>query len=234
MSPARTGRLREASGSPLSSQCRICRAMRSAKHHCGRRRPGPFGERLPCRDGIAVLGLFDRPDFDQPGLALAMGEMADRLAVGGQARRAIAVGENKIDGLQHGARAAERQGQRRLVPRLVARRGRGRHSRGRWRRTGAARRPGSRRSTASRRPPRTSVRCRSSTPSPAKNSAVSARISAHCRGLVSCASSTRMWVRSASSRNSTQAAASERWNSAAVRAISPSKSSALRCALASS
>ena len=43
-------------------------------------------------------------------------------------------------------------------------------------------------------------------PAPAKNSAEIASITRHCAGLVSCASSTRMWSRPPSSRQSTQAA----------------------------
>ena len=50
------------------------------------------------------------------------------------------------------------------------------------------------------------VRATSRAPSPAKNSAESASITRHCAGLVSCASSTRMWSRPPSSRQSTQAA----------------------------
>ena len=50
------------------------------------------------------------------------------------------------------------------------------------------------------------VRATSRAPAPAKNSSDSASITCHCAGLVSCASSTRMWSRPPSSRQSTQAA----------------------------
>ena len=75
-----------------------------------------------------------------------------------------------------------------------------------WRRTRPGRRPGSCRSTASRRRRRRSCGAASRAPSPAKNSSEIASITRHCAGLVSCASSTRMWSRPPSSRQSTQAA----------------------------
>ena len=100
-----------------------------------------------------------------------------------------------------------------------------------WRRTRPGRRPGSCRSTASRRRRRRWCGATSRAPAPAKNSAESASITRHCAGLVSCASSTRMWSRPPSSRQSTQAAVPGRASSARARSIRSSKSSSPSAAL---
>ena len=100
------------------------------------------------------------------------------------------------------------------------------------RRTCAARRPGSCRSTASRRRRRTACASPRAGRSPEKNSCARASMICHCSGLVSCASSTRMWSRPPSSLNSTQAADRASRSSDAVLAIRSSKSSAARRALA--
>ena len=86
----------------------------------------------------------------------------------------------------------------------------GAERRARSRRSGPDRRPGSCRSTASRRRPRTGCGFCSLAPSPAKNSSARRSMIDHCSGLVSCASSTRMWSMPPSILNSTHAAAPAR------------------------
>ncbi len=96
------------------------------QHHGGRRRARAFAERLPGWGGIALLGLDHRPDLDETGLALAMGEMTDGLRFGGEAAGALAIGEDQVYRFENHAGAAEGEGKRRFDPGLLRRAGPGR------------------------------------------------------------------------------------------------------------
>ena len=106
--------------------------------------------------------------------------------------RSRRVREYRIDRLEHRLGRAEREVERDLMQSRGRRLRRGAGRLGRWRRTAPDRRPGTSRSTASHRPRRKSCAAASLAPEPAKNSSARRSMIAHCAGLVSCASSTRM------------------------------------------
>ena len=110
-----------------------------------------------------------------------------------------AAAEDRVDRREHHRHRAEGEVELRVRPGRPARAARGRRARAACARTRPARRPGRRRSTASRRRRQRACAPCSAAPSPAKNSSASALTTCHWRGLVSCASSTRMWSRPRSS-----------------------------------
>ena len=200
MSPARIGR---PSRRQHLAGCRASRgwssAMRAASRTTGERR-ARLGQRRPgLRRRRRLIGLLSRPDLDQARVPGAIGDVRDRLARRGQPRRARRIGEDAVDRRQQRLDRAERQGERHAPPAHARPRGALRRTRCRPRRTWRAPRPGSCRSTASRRRRQTACAARRVAPCPEKNSSASARITCHCTGLVSCASSTRMWSRPPSS-----------------------------------
>ena len=78
------------------------------------------------------------------------------------------------------------------------------------------------------------LRGRSAALSPKKKSSISAPTTCHCSGLVSCPSSTRMWLRPASSLYRTQVPWASSCSRAASFSIRSSKSSSERARLARS
>ena len=154
-----------------------------------------------------------RPDLD-----IARRAGADRLVARADRasrvmpRRDRRIGEDAVDGGEHVVGRAERQRQRRRR----SKRGLGvadalRRTRARCRRRIRAPRPGTNRSTASRRrrQRRCGGHCRARR-GRQKNSSASRFTTSHWSGLVSCASSSRMWSMPWSSLYCTQGPASGR------------------------
>ena len=144
--------------------------------------------------------LDHRPDDDPAGLVAPRARCGSS-GRGSAARPRCAVSEAKTASTASSTTGDRAEGEVELevAPGEAGARGRGRRARAACARTTPARRPGRRRSTASRRRRRRACGPSSLAPSPAKNSSASARITCHWRGLVSCASSTRMWSRPRSS-----------------------------------
>ncbi len=88
-----------------------------------RRRSGSgiFRKRLPCAHRVALLRCDDRPDLHEPGLALAISEMAHRRSVGCQSGCVLRVREDQIDGFENRAGRAVGERQRRFDPGLARR-----------------------------------------------------------------------------------------------------------------
>ena len=198
MSPARIGRPSEASLSPLSSHALIVSAMRSARRVAGAptasSSSGDQASAGVARRAVSVGQISTRPAWPD-----ALDAVADDVAVG---RRPGVRMRRRTRGRRRRApaRRCGTTGRAALAPApapaLSASRPKrcahlGEHL--------AARRPGSCRSTASRRRRRTACAPPRAAPLPEKNSCASASMICHCSGLVSCASSTRMWSRPPSS-----------------------------------
>ena len=182
----------------LRASPRMVWAMRPASRTTGEEAlASASGDQGSARLGL--LRLLGRPDLDQPRVPDAMGDMPDRRRRRGHAGRARAVGEDA----RRPPPAAARRRETTSSAARGANRGpparRGARTPRPCRRTWWAPRPGSCRSTASRRRRRTACAPRRARRAPEKNSSASARITSHCTGLVSCASSTRMWSRPPSS-----------------------------------
>ena len=164
----------------------------AGEHHLGAVLAEVIERLRPNRRRRVLPGLVARPDDDAAGIAAAAG------AVHGRSRPAVrpawtcGAWKTASTAARIYRHRAERQVELEVAPTVGARRGRGGQARAGRARTRPARRPGTRRSTVSRRRPRKRADSLAPAPSPAKNSSTSARITCHWRGLVSCASSTRM------------------------------------------
>ena len=131
-------------------------------------------------------------------------------------RRRLGLAEHRIDRLQKRLGGAERDFQRQLQPALLCVVDPLLEMPPHVAKSAAGRRAGSCRSTASRRRPQRPCAVGSRASSPAKNSSASAATISHCSGLVSCASSIRMWSSPPSSLNSTHGATPGRRSSASA------------------
>ena len=189
-----------------SSQPAIVAAIARARRVRGS--SGRRGPALSPRLGdIIGIGRHRRPQLDEPGLSGIGRDMADRGAV-----ERHPVGRLFAAGTPHRPRRSSGSAARNEISsgtstqsRLAAFDARPRNGAA-SRQRHAGRRAESCRSTASGRRPRRSCERRSWAPSPAKNSAASAATISHCSGLVSCASSIRMWSSPPSSLNRTHGA----------------------------
>ena len=193
--PARMGRASDASCSPDAIQPLIVSAMRSASRVPRRSRRS--SRQAATRHPPARRHRASRSATSRSARRARVRWAAWRIsaAVCGQARRARRHRRTR-DRLRRkmGATRAERQHragrcrQGRVAPlRSVG------EAAGPSARTCAAQRPGRNRSTASRRRRQKACGAPRAAPVPEKNSSASASMTSHCSGLVSCASSTRMW-----------------------------------------
>ena len=160
------------------------------------------------RRGLGGRGLFGRPDLEHAGVTEAVGDVGNRLF--GPLTPGVRVGAAKIwSTAPSSGSTVRKESVRGICRQLRPARVRRRRTPSRLPRTWSARRLESRRSTASRR--RRQTAC---APLPARHRqrripAASERITCHCTGLVSWASSTRMWSSPPSSLNSTHSTAAE-------------------------
>ena len=188
-------------GEPAS----IVAAIASARRAAGRLLCDCDKGGVPGFGRVPLLRLDRRPELDQPGLARAEGLVPDiraveRNAVRGQARRRTRHRRRAAPPGWSGTRCRARPRAIRLG-RLDALLEMPAHG---LERGGSARWKLKIDCLAS--PTAKTVRICSRAPWPAKNSSASAATTPHCSGLVSCASSIRMWSMPPSSLNSTHGA----------------------------
>ena len=200
MSPARIGR--PSRGQQLAAVEPAADGVGDARRRAapGRARRVASAERRPRLGRLGRLVLLGRPDLDEAGVAGAVGDVADGVGRRRQARRALRVGEDGVDRGEQRRDRAERQRERNALPRQPAALGRAPRSSSpmaaNMLRRGALEAVDRLLLVADGEQRARPARAR---PAPAKNSSASAVITCHCTGLVSCASSTRMWSRPPSS-----------------------------------
>ena len=189
MSPAVIGAVRRRQLCRAAARRAISAAMRFGQPRLGRRRPVAAPSAAPRAAGLPPSPGAQRPELDQRRprrRGCARGAWTVRVDTA-RARRPVrtphrppaapaAVERNEIS-----SGTSIRQRSTRSPKRCASR----------WNAAGSA--PWKLKIDCLRRRPRRSCAASSRAPSPAKNSSVSAVITCHCSGLVSCASSIRMW-----------------------------------------